>query len=213
MDVLSIIVAAIPVTLGVTAASFAIGAVLGLVLVAGRRSRWTVVRGISRSIVEVLRGIPPIVLLFIIFFGIGSGSLRMEPFQAAVIGLGLVSAAHLSEVYRGSLLAVPKGQFEAADALGLSRTTTSARVIAPQAFRVAMPGMVTWAISLLKDSALVSTIGVAEIMSVTNQYARSSGDGLTPFILAAAVYIAIGTPLAIWSRWLEKRFARIRKAA
>ncbi|MFD1859497.1 amino acid ABC transporter permease [Aeromicrobium camelliae] len=213
MDVLSIIVAAIPVTLGVTAASFAIGALLGLVLVAGRRSRWTVVRGISRSIVEVLRGIPPIVLLFIIFFGIGSGSLRMEPFQAAVIGLGLVSAAHLSEVYRGSLLAVPKGQFEAADALGLSRTTTSARVIAPQAFRVAMPGMVTWAISLLKDSALVSTIGVAEIMSVTNQYARSSGDGLMPFILAAAVYIAIGTPLAIWSRWLEKRFARIRKAA
>ncbi|RLV57488.1 amino acid ABC transporter permease [Aeromicrobium phragmitis] len=213
MDVLPIIVAAIPVTLGVTAASFAIGAVLGLALVAGRRSRWTVVRGLSRSVVEVLRGIPPIVLLFIIFFGIGSGALRMEPFQAAVIGLGLVSAAHLSEVYRGSLLAVPKGQFEAADALGLSRSTTSARVIAPQAFRVAMPGMVTWAISLLKDSALVSTIGVAEIMSVTNQHARSSGDGLMPFILAAAVYIAIGTPLAIWSRWLEKRFARIRKAA
>src|SRR5690606_6173097 len=135
--------------------------------------------------VEVLRGIPPIVLLFIIFFGIGSGSLRMEPFQAAVIGLGLVSAAHLSEVYRGSLLAVPKGQFEAADALGLGRVTTSSRVIAPQAFRVAMPGRVTWAISLLKVSSLVSTIGVAEVMSVTHQYARSSGDGLTPFILAA----------------------------
>lgn len=213
MDFLAILIAAVPVTLGVTVASFAVGAVLALVLTGARRSRWVVARWLSKTVVEVLRGIPPIVILFIIFFGIGRGVLRMEPLEAAVIGLGLVSAAHLSEVYRGSLLAIPRGQFEAADALGLGRTTTSSRIIGPQAFRVALPGMVTWAISLLKDSSLVSTIGVAEIMLVTNQYARSSGDGLTPFILGAAVYIAIGTPLAIWSRWLEQRFAVARKGA
>ncbi|WP_375002006.1 amino acid ABC transporter permease [Aeromicrobium sp. CTD01-1L150] len=212
MDLLWTILAAVPVTLTVTATSFAIGAVLGLGLVLARRSRWVVVRFASFATIEVLRGIPPIVLLFIIFFGVGSGAVRFDPFQAAVLGLGLVSAAHLAEIYRGSLLAVPNGQFEAASALGLDRLAVGTKVIGPQAVRVAVPGMVTWAISLLKDSALVSTIGVAEVMLVTNQYARSSGDGLTPFILAAGVYIALGTPLAWLSRALERRFSRVRRA-
>jgi ABC-type amino acid transport system permease subunit len=155
-------------------------------------------------VIDVLRGIPPIVFLFIVFFGIGSGAITLSPFQAAVIGLGLISAAHLAEIYRGSLLAVNRGQFEASQALGLGRTTTYVRVIGPQAMRVAIPGMVTWAISLLKDSAIVSTIGVAEIMLVANQDARASGSSLTPFIIAALIYIALGTPLAFLSRYLER---------
>jgi polar amino acid transport system permease protein len=124
-----------------------------------------------------------------------------------VIGLGLISAAHLAEIYRGSLLAVHRGQFEAAQALGLGRVTIYTKVIGPQAVRVAIPGMVTWAISLLKDSALVSTIGVAEIMSVTNQDARSSGSSLTPFVIAAAIYIGLGSPLAYLSRYLERKLS------
>jgi len=209
MDHLLIILEAVPTTLAVTGASFAVGALLGLVLVLLRRTPWLLVRGLARLVVDVLRGIPPIVLLFIVFFGIGigSGAVRLEPFQAAVAALGLVSAAHLSEVYRGSLLAVHRGQFEACQALGLGRRTTYTRVIAPQAARVAVPGMVTWAISLLKDSALVSTIGVAEIMLVAGQDARATGAGLLPFVLAGAVYIALGTPLALLSRWLEDRLS------
>jgi len=199
------ILAAAPVTLGVTAACLAVGALLGMVLLSGRRSRSWVVRTLSRMVIDVLRGIPPIVFLFIVFFGIGSGAIRLAPFEAALIGLGLISAAHLAEIYRGSLLAVNRGQFEASQALGLGRTTTYVRVIGPQAMRVAIPGMVTWAISLLKDSALVSTIGVAEIMSVANQDARASGSSLTPFIVAALIYIALGTPLAFLSRCLERR--------
>jgi len=197
------ILAAAPVTLEVTATCFAVGSLLALVLLSGRRSRSVVVRSVSRVVIDVLRGIPPIVFLFIVFFGIGSGAIILSPFQAAVIGLGLISAAHLAEIYRGSLLAVNRGQFEASQALGLGRITTYVRVIGPQAMRVAIPGMVTWAISLLKDTALVSTIGVAEIMSVTNQDARASGSSLTPFIIAALIYIALGTPLAFLSRYLE----------
>jgi His/Glu/Gln/Arg/opine family amino acid ABC transporter permease subunit len=201
------ILAAAPVTLEVTATCFAVGALLGVVLVSGRRSRWWVIRSVSRVVIDVLRGIPPIVFLFIVFFGIGSGAITLSPFQAAVIGLGLISAAHLAEIYRGSLLAVNRGQFEASQALGLGRTTTYVRVIGPQAMRVAIPGMVTYAISLLKDSALVSTIGVAEIMLVANQGARSGGSSLTPFIIAALIYIALGTPLAFLSRCLERRLS------
>lgn len=207
MDHVSIIVGGVPTTLGVTLACFGVGAVLGLVLVSGRRSGSMVVRGLARTVIDVLRGIPPIVFLFIVFFGIGSGAIRFSPFVAAVIGLGLISAAHLAEIYRGSLLAVHRGQFEAAQALGLGRFTTYTRIVGPQAMRVAIPGMVAWAISLLKDSALVSTIGVAEIMSVTNQDARSSGSSLTPFVIAAVIYIALGSPLAYLSRYLERRLS------
>ncbi|MFC5677699.1 amino acid ABC transporter permease [Aeromicrobium endophyticum] len=207
MDHLGVVLGGVPTTLLVTATCFGVGAVLGLVLVTGRRSGSVVVRGLSRTIIDLLRGIPPIVFLFIVFFGIGSGAIRLSPFVAAVIGLGLISAAHLAEIYRGSLLAVHRGQFEAAQALGLGRVTTYTRVVGPQAVRVAIPGMVTWAISLLKDSALVSTIGVAEIMSVTNQDARSSGSSLTPFVIAAAIYIALGSPLAYLSRYLERKLS------
>jgi len=188
------ILGAAPVTLQVTAACFGVGALLGLVLVTLRRSGF-------------FRGIPPLVFLFIVFFGIGSGAIRLSPFQAAVIGLGLITSAHMAEIYRGSLIAVSKGQFEASSALGLSRATTYLRIVGPQAIRVAFPSMVTWAISSLKDSALVSTIGVAEIMEVTNQDARASGSTLTPFVIAALIYILLGTPLAFLSRYLEHRLS------
>jgi His/Glu/Gln/Arg/opine family amino acid ABC transporter permease subunit len=207
MDTFWTILQGAPVTIEVTASCLAVGVVLGLFLVSGRRSGSRLVRTVARLVIDVLRGIPPIVFLFIVFFGIGSGAITMTPFQAAVIGLGLISAAHLAEIYRGSLIAVSKGQFEASQALGISATTMYTRIIGPQALRVAIPGIVTWTISLLKDSALVSTIGVAEIMSVTNQDARASGSSLTPFVIAAAVYIALGTPLALLSRFLEHKLS------
>jgi polar amino acid transport system permease protein len=207
MEHLGSILSAVPVTLMVTVLSFALGAVLALPLAAGRRARFVVVRLLAKAIIDVLRGVPPVVFVFILFFGIGSDLIRWDPLPAAIVGLGLISAGHLAEIYRGGLLAVHSGQFEASAALGLTRTATFSRVVGPQAFRVAIPGMVTWLISLLKDSSIVSTIGVVEIMFVTNQGARSSGEGLLPFIIAGAVYIALGTPLAAFSRWLEKRLS------
>ena len=207
MDLFLAILAAVPTTLLVTLGSFAAGALIALPLAAGRRSRFVVVRVLTKGVIDILRGIPPVVFVFILFFGIGSSIIRWDPLPAAIVGLALISAGHLAEIYRGGLLAVHAGQFEAAAALGLGRSTTFANVIGPQAFRVAIPGMVTWLISLLKDSSIVSTIGVAEIMFVTNQSARSTGEGLLPFIIAGAVYIALGTPLAALSRWLEKKLS------
>lgn len=212
MEFFLAILSAVPTTLLVTFVSFALGAVIALTLVAGRRTRFALVRLLSKGVIDILRGVPPVVFVFILFFGVGSDLIRWEPLPAAIVGLGLISAGHLAEIYRGGLMAVHAGQFEASAALGLTRTATFSRVVGPQAFRVAIPGMVTWLISLLKDSSIVSTIGVAEIMFVTNQSARSTGEGLLPFIIAAAVYIALGTPLAAFSRWLEKKLSFGRRA-
>ncbi|MGK0721436.1 amino acid ABC transporter permease [Leucobacter sp. W1478] len=212
MDLFLKILAAVPVTLLVTFGSFAIGAVLALPLVAARRSRFAVLRVLSKAVIDILRGVPPVVFIFILFFGVGSDLIRWEPLPAAMFGLGLISAGHLSEIYRGGLMAVQRGQYEASSALGLTGPITIAHVVGPQAFRVAIPGMVTWLISLLKDSSIVSTIGVVEIMFVANQSARSSADGLLPFVIAAVVYIVLGTPLAALSRWLEKKLSFGRRA-
>lgn len=207
MELFLRILAAVPATLLVTLLSFVLGAMIAIPLAAGRRVRFAAIRVLSKSVIDILRGVPPVVFIFILFFGVGSSLIRWDPLPAAIIGLSLISAGHLAEIYRGGVLAVHAGQFEASAALGLGRTTTFTKVIGPQAFRVAIPGMVTWLISLLKDSSIVSTIGVAEIMFVTNQSARSTGEGLLPFIIAGVVYIALGTPLAALSRWLEKRLS------
>lgn len=212
MDLFLKILGAVPTTILVTLASFGLGALLALPLVAARRSRFMLLRGAGKAVIDVLRGVPPIVFIFVLFFGVGSDLILWEPLPAAIVGLGLISAGHLSEIYRGGLLSVHQGQYEASAALGLTGVSTFAQVIGPQAFRVAIPGMVTWLISLLKDSSIVSTIGVVEIMFIANQSARSSADGLLPFVIAAVVYIALGTPLAMLSRWLEKKLSFGRSA-
>ena len=211
MNVFLAILAALPMTLLVTAASFVVGALLALPLMLGRRSRFAAVRMLAKLVIDVLRGIPPIVFVFILFFGVGSELIRMEPLAAAIVGLALISAGHLAEAYRGGILAVPAGQFEAASALGLGRVTTSVSVIGPQAVRTAIPAMVTWLISLLKDSSVVSAIGVAEMMFVTQQIARTTGDGITPYLIAAAIYILVGLPLAALARWLVGRLSTGRR--
>lgn len=205
MSTLQALLLGIPITVSITALSFVIGAVLAIFLALGVRSKQAVLRAVSKAAIDVLRGIPPVVFLFIIFFGVGNQILRMSPFVAAVIGLGLISAGHLAEIYRGGLSSVHKGQYEASSALGLSGVDTMQRVIAPQALRVALPGMTTYAISLIKDSSIVSTIGVAEVMFIANQNARSTGDGLAPFLIAAAIYILLGTPLAWAARSIEAK--------
>jgi len=212
MELFLKILAAVPMTLLVTLASFTLGAVIALPLAATRRSRFILVRGIGKLIIDILRGVPPVVFVFVLFFGLGADIIRWEPLPAAIVGLGLISAGQLSEIYRGGMLAVHRGQYEASAALGLTGASTFASVIGPQAFRVAIPGMVTWLISLLKDSSIVSTIGVVEMMFIANQSARSSADGLMPFVIAAIMYIALGTPLAVLSRWLEKKLSFGRSA-
>src|SRR5918992_101959 len=153
MDSLQAVLLGVPLTLLVMAASLAMGAVLGVPLVLVLRSSHPMIRIGSRSAVNLLRGIPAIVWLFIIYFGVSIGAYQFASIPAAIVGLGLISAAYLAEIYRGGISAVHQGQWEAGHALGVSDWTTFSRIIGPQALRVSIPSVTSYAISLLKDSS------------------------------------------------------------
>ncbi|WP_194266072.1 amino acid ABC transporter permease [Arthrobacter yangruifuii] len=209
MQMLHAVALGLPLTILVTVLSLGLGTVLALPLVAGLRSGNRAVWLFTRGIVDLLRGIPPVVWLFILYYGVSLGALRMSALQAAVIGLGLVSAAYLAEIFRGAIGSVHQGQWEASSALGFRRGALWARIIGPQAWRTAIPAYTAYGIGLLKDSSIASTIGVAEIVFFSNQYARQSGEGIFVFFIAAGVYILLSMPLGMLSRHLD---TKLRKA-
>lgn len=207
LDQLRIVAGGIGQTLAVTLLAFAVGALLGVPLVAATRSRWVPLRALVRFLVDLLRSVPPIVWLFIIFYGLAE-YVTLAPYPAAVFGLGLVSSAYMCEIYRGGLLAVRRQQWEAAAALGLKRRHMMATVIGPQALRIVLPGAAGWAIALLKETAVVSVIGVQDITFRAQSEARASLEGLQVFALAGLVYIVLSIPIAILARWADARVAR-----
>ena len=187
-------------TVVITGASLLIGALLGLPLVAARRSAWSPLRALATGYIDIVRAIPPITWLFLIYFGLPQYSLRLSTIQAAIIGFSIIASAFMAEIYRSGLLSIPDGQREAAHALGLSPVTTVAHIITPQAFRVALPAIATYGIGLLKDSALASTIGVREITYYAQQSAKQTHEGLLSFVVAGALYIVISLVVALVAR-------------
>lgn len=198
----------VPYTLGVTIGAFVIGVIGGVPLVLMRRSSSRLLRWPARIYIDVMRGIPPVVWLFIIFFGLGNALIKLSSFEAAILGLGLVSAAYLAEIYRGGFLALPKAQGEAASALGMTQTDILRYVMAPQVLQVSIAPMATFFVSLLKDSTVASTIGVRDIMMFGSQAAQATGGGYAPFVLAAALYIILSIPVALFSRLMDDRLRR-----
>lgn len=200
LDALVAISRGIGLTLYVTGASLLFGGLLGLLLVAGARSRFAPVRGIITGYINIVRVIPPLTWLFLIYFGLPQYSLKLTTLQAAILGFSIIASAFMAEIYRSGLLSIPVGQREAAYALGMSSLTTVQHVITPQAFRVALPAIATYAIGLLKDSALASTIGVHEITYFAQQNAKQFHHGLLSFTVAGLLYIVISLIVAVLSR-------------
>lgn len=204
-ELLKGIIEGVPLTLAVTAASFGLGAIGGVPLLLLRRSRLLVLRAPATVLIDVIRAVPPIAWLFLIYYGLAQEGLHLGSFLAAAAGLGLFSSAHMAEIYRSGLLAVGRGQWEAARAVGLSERRVLADVVAPQALRVVVPPSSSYAINLLKDSAVASVIGVSEIAFRANAEAQATFRGLTVFALAALVYIALSVPLAVFARVMDRR--------
>lgn len=148
----------VPVTLALTIGGFAVGAVLGLPIMWARNSRIAPLRWVARCYIELLRGIPPIVWLFLIYNVPAQLNpllaREFTPLRSGILGLGLICAAYMAEIYRGCLSAIKTGQWEASFALGMSRWDTASQVIGPQMFRIAIPAAATYAIGLLKDSSV-----------------------------------------------------------
>lgn len=195
----------IPLTLAVTVAAFLFGAALGLPLCAMRVSKFASLRFVALCYVVLFRSIPPLLLVFVFYFGLGSGYIPMSAFQGVVLGLGLIAAANMSEIYRGALSAIHAGQWEAATALALPVRSTYLDVIAPQLLRVSLPSTAGYAVGLLKESAIASTIGVADITFNAGYIARMTYQGLPVFAIAALFYIMISLPIAALARATDKK--------
>jgi polar amino acid transport system substrate-binding protein len=194
-------------TLLVSVLAMAVAVPLGITLALGRSYAPGWVRRLAGAYVEVYRGTPMLLQLYVLYYGLAS-VVRMSALATAVVGLGMNYAAYEAEVYRAGIAAVPKGQMAAAYALGMSTPLALRRVLLPQAFRLALPNVTNDFIALLKDSSLVSVITVVELtkqMTITAVDLRSF---VLPGVLCAALYFAMSYPLSRVARVLEARLAR-----
>ena len=179
------------------------GAVLALMGVSHSR----VLNWIARIYVSVMRGTPLLVQIFVIYYGLPSFGISLDPTPAGVIALSANVAAYLSESMRGAILGIHKGQWLAAYSLGLSRRQTLRYVIAPQALRIAVPSLSNSLISLIKDTSLVSVITVTELLRSAQEIIASTYQPLPLYLAAAAVYWVLCQVLESVQRWYERRLA------
>ncbi len=206
-DMLVQFLAAAWVTLQLSVLAFLIAVPIGLGLAVARVYGAAPVRAVARLYIELFRGTPVLLQLFVLYYGLAS-VVSLGPMAAAVIGLGLNYGAYEAEVYRGALLAIPRGQSEASRALGLSPAQSLRHVLIPQALRLALPPMTNDFVSLLKDSSLVSVITVIELTKRMTIAAVDLRGWLIPGALCAALYLVLSVPLSELARRLERRLAR-----
>jgi polar amino acid transport system substrate-binding protein len=194
------------VTVVLSVLAMALAVALGIAVAAGRVYGPPVVRGALAVYVEVVRGTPVLLQLFVLYYGLAS-VVRLPAFAAAVIGLGLNYAAYESEIYRAALQAVPRQQLEAARTLGLREFQALRLVRGPQALRHALAPMTNDFVALLKDSSLVSVITVVELTKQTAIYATNVGSWVVPGILCSLIYLSLSLPLSRVARRLERRWS------
>jgi polar amino acid transport system substrate-binding protein len=192
------------VTLLVSVASFALALPLGLCAAVLRVYGGRAARLGAAAYVEFFRGTPLLLQLYVLYFGIAE-YVRLGPFTAAIVGLGLNYGAYEAEVHRGALLALPRGQAEAARALGLGQLQALRHVLLPQSLRNALPAVTNDFVALLKDSSLVSVVTVVELTKRMTIVAVELRDWVTPGLLCAGLYFLMGFPLARLARRLENR--------
>ena len=187
---------------------------LGAVLAMGRLADATWVRGIAFGIVELFRAIPLLLMMFIFYYGLPSVGVRVSPFWAVVLGLTLYNGSVLAEVFRSGVIAVPRGQSEAAEALGLRKQQVMVSVLLPQAVRTMLPSIISQLVVLLKDTALGFLVTYDELLKQLKQLA-SAGEFDFPLIplviVGGAMYISTCLLLAGVARWAERRMSRSPK--
>ncbi|KQV39383.1 MULTISPECIES: amino acid ABC transporter permease [unclassified Rhizobium] len=198
-----IILSGIPWTIAITVGAFTMGALLGIPLCAMRVSKSGILRYMATMIILILRSIPPIVWLFFLYFGIGSGYLQVGPIESSIIALGLITSANLAEIYRGALKSIHVGQWEASHALNMPRWSIFKDIMVPQLVRVILPSATSYMIGLLKDSAIASTVGVTEVAFQANFVSRRQFQGLEVFAVAGLFYILISLPIAAIARYTD----------
>jgi len=191
------------ITVVLSCLSMALAVIAGALIASGRIYAAAPIRIALTGYVEIVRGTPLLLQLFVLYFGLAA-VVQLPAFLAALLGLGLNYAAYESEIYRGALEAIPSGQLDAARTLGLSERQTFFLVRAPQAFRLALAPMTNDFVALLKDSSLVSVITVVELTKETSIFAANVGSWVIPGAMCGALYLAMSLPLARLARRIER---------
>ncbi|WP_347109981.1 amino acid ABC transporter permease [Paenarthrobacter sp. S56] len=203
-----IVTGAVTGTIPLTLISFAFGLVLALLVALMRLSPNIVLSGIGRFYVSVIRGTPLLVQLFVIFYGLPSIGVKLDPWPSAVIAFSLNVGGYAAEIIRAAILSVPKGQWEAGHTIGMSRGQTLVRIILPQAARVSVPPLSNTFISLVKDTSLASLILVTELFRNAQQIAAFSQEFMILYLQAALVYWIICLVLSTAQSAVERRLDR-----
>ena len=198
------------ITLQLGAASIVAGLALGLALAMTRLYAAAPLRLLTRVYIDVFRSIPLLVLLIIVYYALPFVGLRLSPFLSAMTALTLVSGAYTAEIFRAGIEAIPKGQFEASAALGLSGPQTMKEVILPQAVKIVIPPLTNNSINVVKDTALASVVAMPDLLKQATQ-AQALAANPTPLIVAAVIYVAFLWPLVAAVSRMERRFAARRR--
>ena len=192
-------------TVEISVLAMALAVVAGLVVVLVRLYGFPPLQWLARAYVEVIRGTPLLIQLFLIYYGLPEIGIRLNAFCAAILGLGLNYAASEAENYRAGIQAIPKGQTEAAMALGMSRWQALQHVVLPQALRLVIPPVTNDFIAMFKDSSIVSVITMVELTKVYGMLAMSTYDYIGLGLMTAAIYFALSYPASIFANWLERK--------
>ena len=183
---------------------YAIAAVVGLLFLLGQRTPIKIINMINREIVEFIRSTPLLIQLFFVYFVLPQFGITLSAWVCGMITIGLHFGTYLSEVYRGALEGVPKTQWEACRALNFSTFYTYRRIVLPQAFPIAIPGMGNYLVGIFKDTPLLSTIGVAELFHAATAVGGYHYRYLEPYTIVGIIFLTLSIPAAIWIRKIEK---------
>ena len=201
------------VTLGVSLISILIGLVIGFAVCLFGRSKSIILRGIAAVYVWIIRGTPMIVQAFLVFFAfpqviqLFAPGFKITAFPAGIITLSLNAGAYMSEIFRGGIQAVSIGQTEAARSLGLSQGRTMMKIVLPQAFKISLPSLVNQFIITVKDSSILSVIGLADIVNRAKVYVGKTYDFFPTYIMVAVYYLVLISVLMVFSKFLEKKIS------
>ena len=206
-DFLPILLSGVWITIGITLCALLLSVVLGFVWTLLGTSRFLILRGASRTIINTVRGIPILVQLFYIYFVLPQLGITLNAFLSGVVGLGLAYSVYQAENFRAGFASVDRSLIETAESLGMPRAMIVRRLILPLAIRVVLPPFGNTSIMLLKDSSIASTITVAELTRQGQLLAVSTFKNMTVYTLVALLYLAMSLPLSYLTRRLERRFA------
>nr|MBN2276972.1 amino acid ABC transporter permease [candidate division Zixibacteria bacterium] len=205
-DIFKYLIPAVPYTALITVTSFALALVLGLIMGILRISRVKFIARLAGAYINIIRGVPLLVQIFFIYFGLGS-LLELDRFTAGVLAVGICYSAYLAEIFRSGIEAIDHGQYEAAQSLGMTRFQTLRHVIIPQSMRIVIPPSANEFIASLKDSSLVSIIGMRELTRAGREYYSQYFVDFQTWFLVGVIYLVMTFSLTRLVKYLERVYA------